>query len=440
MLAKVFTSFRTARHSLGKSEAGNVLMIVALALPVLLGIAGLGIEGSNWFTTRHDMQNAADAAVLAAATNNSDNYLNEARAMGKQYGFTNGSDDATVTASNAATCPAGGTDCYSVTITKKLALVFAQVLNFTGNTTVGTSNGIQLSVTAIAKKTTIPREYCILTLGNGTTTSQDFRANGASSANLSGCNIASNTSMNCNGHDTGADHADAVGVANDCGADRTSGISPVTDNWSAKNSNIPTNPCSSYSGVNWSSNQTLSGARNICGTLTLTADLTVSGSGQIIIWNGDLDLNGKNLVGASGAEITIIFAGTNASNISHTIKDSGGGQSHATLDIAAPASTSTSVWKGIAIYQATNLTQNVSFTFSGNKPTFNLTGMVYMPHADVTISGVVNKSTNGYSCFTMVSQSLLVNGTAQILSRGECAQAGVTTPTANITGRTYLVD
>ena len=66
--------------------------------------------------------------------------------------------------------------------------------------------------------------------------------------------------------------------------------------------------------------------------------------------------------------------------------------------------------------------------------------MVYMPHADVTISGIVNKSSNGYSCFTMVSQSLLVNGTAQILSRGECSQAGVTTPTANVTGRTALVD
>jgi Flp pilus assembly protein TadG len=415
-------------------------MILALALPVLLGIAGLGIEGSSWYNTRRDLQNAADAAVIAAATNNSSNYLNEARAMSAQYGFTNGADNTTVTASDAATCPSGGNTCYSVTITKDLPLVFSKVLGFNGNATIGTSSAVRLSVTSIARKTTIPREYCILTLGNGTVSSQDFRANGASSANLSGCNIASNTSMNCNGHDTGADHADAVGVANDCGTDRNSGISPVTDNWASKNSNIPTNPCSSYPGVNWSSNQTLSGARNICGTLTLTADITVSGSGQIIIWNGDLDLNGKNLVSTSGAEVTIIFAGTNSASISHTIKDSGGGQSHATLDIAAPDKNSTSVWKGIAIYQATNLTQNVSFTFSGNKPTFDVTGLVYTPHADITISGIVNKSSNGHSCFALISQSLLVNGTAQILSRGECSDAGVTSPTANISGRTALLD
>jgi Flp pilus assembly protein TadG len=440
MLAKSLARFLRARHSLKNSESGNVLMIVALALPVLLGIAGLGIEGSNWFTTRRDMQNAADAAAIAAATNNSANYLNEARAMTTQYGFTNGSSDTTVTANNAATCPSGGTSCYSVTITKNLSLVFAGMVGFTGNTTIGTANAVQISVTSIARKTTIPREYCILTLGNGTTSSQDFRVNGGNSANLSGCNIASNTSMNCNGHDTNADNADAVGIANDCGVTRSSGISPVTDAWASKNSNIPSNPCSSYPGVNWSTNQTLSGGRNICGTLTLTADLTVSGSGEIIIWNGDLDLNGKNLVSTSGAEVTLIFAGTNGSTISHTIKDSGGGSSHATLDIAAPDKNSTSVWKGIAIYQATNLTQNTSFTFSGNKPTFDITGLVYTPHADITLSGIVNKSTNGHSCFALISQSLTVSGTAQILSRGECSDAGVTTPTSTISGRTALVD
>src|SRR5437870_8196728 len=147
------------------------------------------------------MQNAADAAVLAAAANGTSNYLNEARAMAMQYGFTNGSSDTTVTASNAATCPSGGTTCYSVTITMKVSLVFAQVLGFAGNTTVGTSGAVQLSTSAIAKQGTMTHDYCLLALGDGTGNNAvvDITANGAPKADLSGCGVASLQHMNCNG-------------------------------------------------------------------------------------------------------------------------------------------------------------------------------------------------------------------------------------------------
>ena len=34
-----------------------------------------------------------------------------------------------------------------------------------------------------------------------------------------------------------------------------------------------------------------------------------------------------------------------------------------------------------------SLTRNVDFTYAGNSPTWNLTGGVYLPNADVTMSG-----------------------------------------------------
>lgn len=73
MLSTMISRLRSGSGSLKNSQNGNVLMILALGLPVLLGIAGLAIEGADWYATRRDMQNAADAAVLAAAANGSSN-------------------------------------------------------------------------------------------------------------------------------------------------------------------------------------------------------------------------------------------------------------------------------------------------------------------------------------------------------------------------------
>ncbi|MEN3363640.1 MAG: hypothetical protein V7606_914, partial [Burkholderiales bacterium] len=71
----------------------------------------------------------------------------------------------------------------------------------------------------------------------------------------------------------------------------------------------------------------------------------------------------------------------------------------------------------------------------------NITGLVYMPHATVTLKGAVDKSTNGKSCFVMVADNFQISGTAGILKTdlGQCAQAGLTMPTATISARSQLV-
>jgi len=51
-----------------KAEQGNVLVMVAVALVVLLLMTALGIDVGNLFYRRTHLQNAADAAALAAAT------------------------------------------------------------------------------------------------------------------------------------------------------------------------------------------------------------------------------------------------------------------------------------------------------------------------------------------------------------------------------------
>ena len=90
-----------------RSERGNVAIITAILLPVLIGGFGIGFETAGWYQTQRALQNAADSAAIAAATNASSSYASEASAVAAQYGFTNGSAGATVSSSNSATCPGG---------------------------------------------------------------------------------------------------------------------------------------------------------------------------------------------------------------------------------------------------------------------------------------------------------------------------------------------
>ena len=45
---------------------GNVAVMTGLLLVPLVGTLGVGFEISNWYLNKHAMQDAADAAVIAA--------------------------------------------------------------------------------------------------------------------------------------------------------------------------------------------------------------------------------------------------------------------------------------------------------------------------------------------------------------------------------------
>src|SRR3954466_15131088 len=94
--------------------AGGVIMGV-LMIP-LVGALAIGYEVSNWYMVTRNMQNAADAATIAAAINGGANYGIEGKAVAARYGFVDGTNNVSVALTNAAACPGGGNTCYSATI------------------------------------------------------------------------------------------------------------------------------------------------------------------------------------------------------------------------------------------------------------------------------------------------------------------------------------
>jgi len=432
-----------------RDERGNIAILSALALPVLFGALGLGFETANWRQTAQLAQHAADSAAVAAATNGGDSYAAEAKAVAAQYGFQDGVNGVTVTVSNGATCPSGDVDCYHVTITKPVPLILAPIVGYRGDIVLSSgAAGKALSANAGSVLSEAPRTYCLLALVSSGAR-QGVRSNGAPDADLSGCNVMSNADAVCNGGDLSAVHGDAHGSSSGCGATQNSNLAAVADPYISLAANVPSDPCHAYPQEptkKWDpplpvSNKLsgplyLTGTTFFCGDVQLAGDVSVSTASPgavIVIENGQLDTNGHTLQTLYGAGLTVIFSGTGGHcATSYVHAPTGGG----VLDFAAPTS---GTWSGVALYQDPKLTEGVDVSAAGNSPTWNITGLVYLPHASVTFSGAVNKASNGLSCFAFVADNFTINGTASILSQGQCAQAGLNMPTGMVPSRGKLV-
>jgi Flp pilus assembly protein TadG len=446
--------------SLGENERGTVAVMMAFLFPVLIGAFGLGFEITNWYLTTRAMQNAADAAAVAAANNGSANYNVEAAAVAGLYGYVNGTNNVTVTPSNTATCPTGFTaPCYSVTISSIVPLFLTEVLGFAGNSSLNGARTQTLTSAAVANKPVINQPICMLGLNTSGTA---VRSNGGPTTNFTGCTVMSNSGSTCNGSNLQATMGIAHATNNGCGNRQLSNRNIVSDPYAYMASNIPSDlpaRCSNtYSqesrhgqtwsgGTTWTGSKTLTGTASllgntlICGDLRLTGDVTINApSGSVLyIENGLLDLQGHTLRTASGSSVTIVFTGTNTGSYQHYPTDNSGGAS-GVLDIEAPHGGS---FPGMALYQDPALTRNVDFTYAGNAPTWDITGGVYFPNADVTVSGAVNKSSNGAVCLVMVAKDILINGNGSLYSQtpngAGCQAAGLQMPSASIPGRTQLV-
>jgi hypothetical protein len=427
-------------------ERGAVSVIMGVLMIPLVGALGIGFEVSNWYMTARGMQNAADAAALAAATNGGSNYDVEAKAVAARYGFVNGTNNISIAVSNTAACPDGvNNNCYSVTISGFMPLLLSQVVGYRGDATLNGAAAKQLSSLAKANHPTKLTDFCLVALGP-----QGIRSNGAPKSSMA-CNAMSNTGSTCNGGNMGAPIGAAHNTNNGCGVAGYSNVPPIVDPYAGLASKIPPDTCGgSYpqepgkkgpalqASNQWpAGSRTLSSGENkiICGDLQLTGDVIINTPlGQpgavLTIFNGQLDTNGYTIKTSNGSGLTVVFSGDNSGSYTHA--PTGGG----TLDIAAPT---TGPWKGVAIYQDPKLTNGVDISAAGNTPAWDITGLVYLPNASVTLSGAVNKAGFGASCFAMVVKDITVNGTGMITPTGDCIPAGLGMPTTILPGRATLV-
>src|SRR5690348_10510603 len=212
----------------GKDERGVIAILTALCLTIVIGVIGLAVDVGMWYRNNRAMQNAADAAVIAAALNGTASYAAEARAIAARYGFVDGANGVTVTALDNQTCPDGSTSCYQVMVAQSPApRYFSPVLG---------SYNPSLSGSAMAGGSQT-HSYCLIAIGTGT--DPGIRTNGAPDAALTGCSLMSNTGARCNGHNLGATYGDAHKINDGCGITENSNVPIIADPYASLASNIP---------------------------------------------------------------------------------------------------------------------------------------------------------------------------------------------------------
>ena len=104
-----------------RSQAGSILFVVAAGIVAFIGIAGLAIDLGMLYNVRTDLQNAMDAAAMAAATqlngraSGINNAVTQAMNATNNYYFNTTTVDvaaADVTFSASRDCGGGGYGCY----------------------------------------------------------------------------------------------------------------------------------------------------------------------------------------------------------------------------------------------------------------------------------------------------------------------------------------
>jgi Flp pilus assembly protein TadG len=443
-------------------ERGAVSTMLVLMLIPLVGMLGMATEASSWYLTQRAAQNAADSAAMAAATNGcavadpcrtSDPkatiYGDEAKSVATQFGFTD--DTRTTVTPTKVACPDGTAGCYRVAISRKIPIYLVRIVGFNGDSNFNGGRAQTVTAISIASPKFTPDTYCALALASGGPSVTGFSGSGSPNVDFSGCKIATNGKANCNGHDWKADVSDAGGNQNNCGKNDSGNINvpKIDDPYASLKTFIPKTPdCTppDYSGMSTdTATNKLSGSIDLsstaikyyCGNVNIIANTSIKAAPNgtvIVIENGGLNVPGGKTFSTSSGALTIIFTGpaSNVNTPSHMLNVDG------TIDIAAPK---TGNWHGVAIYQDPALTTGVNYSVAGNGTTWNITGLVYMPHAAVTFKGAVGKAAvNGNDCFAFVVDTLVVKGTGNFFEQqSQCTDANLTPPSGSLAKRQALV-
>lgn len=397
-----------------QDERGAYTAVAAIAMPVLLGFAGVGTEVGLWLRNHQTGQAASDSAAVAAATavfrqGNQADVLLQARAVTAAYGLTHGVGGVAVTVNRPpATGPnAGNNDAVEVLITQPQTRFFTAMF-LDSTVTVGTRSVARVNSSGAA---------CVLALNEiaaGATTVQgtaDIMLNNCSmftnSANASAMKINGNASVTA--LSVGA--VGGISGENKISAEQgiVSGQTPINDPYSE--TEMP-----AFSGCD-ANNRTVQNTTTLspgvyCGGLKLNSGANVTLSPGIYFMDrGALSVNGGATL--TGQGVTIVYTSSTGSGYAGATINGG-----ATVSLTAPT---TGPMAGFAMFGDPNMPTGTQFTFNGGS-TQNFTGAVYLPKANIKYAGGAD-STDG--CTQIVADTITFTGNANI--GVDCAQTGVST-------------
>ncbi len=387
-----------------RDPSGNYVIAVALVMPVLVGMAGLGTEVGWWLYKHKNMQSAADSGAVSAATAGS-NLIAQANSVTASYGYANGTSGVTVTVNQP---PSSG----KFTSTPQAVEVIVSQSQPRLLSALFQSGPVLITARAVA----IPNSGTGCVLALDPTASSAVSVGGSSNLNLIGCNLYSDSnatpSLNVNGVATiSANQVGVVGtVSGTSNITATNGIRtgmwPVSDPYANVSLTMPTY-CDYNNKIQVKGTTTLNPGV-YCGDISANAGATLTLNPGVYYFNGaNLSVAGNATITGSG--VTLVFTGSGNNWGSATIG------SNANVTLTAPTSGAT---QGIVMYGDRKMPVGTAFSLEGGG-TQNFGGAIDLPKAALKFAGGNGTTT---SCTQIIADTITVTGSSNI--QVNCAALG----------------
>lgn len=391
LLARLSRTIRPLR----RDERGNVLLLTAMSMPIIIGGAGFGVDTAQWYLWKRELQTAVDAAALSGAYTLAQKGTTGAYKVRAEEELQKNVDTASLASKSVALANWNGgvNNAVYVTASTSRALPFSSML-------------IGSAPTMVAEATAAPiadgGRHCMISLDDGTDTGVSVGGNALLELNCGiGARGRGEEAIKFYGSSqVKASPITAAGgiVAAEKNLIGTSTIRPYS--LSPKNPFANFTPTTNttprvYDGGNGQSTVTLqpgtySGGMDLKGSAVLSA-------GTYVIDGGCLCANAKESLTGSGVTIILKNGATIDINGSSDI------------NLSAPT---TGQNAGILIYEdaATAGTTERTSKINGNSK-LHLGGAIYLPKQTMQMNGNTEPTT---TCLLLASKKIDVSGNASI--------------------------
>jgi Flp pilus assembly protein TadG len=470
MASRAIRGARQQWRRLGRDDKGSAMAFLAV-LPILAGAVAIGVETGQLYRLKRQMQGSADAAALSGAVDRMAGKTNTvitatARYEAQRNGFTNGSNNVTVTVNAPPTSGpnVSTTGAVEVIITKSTTFSLGAVLvNWLGGTN-GRFNVTARSVAAQNSTSTSTTSYeaCLVAL---TTANEQGVSFSSFDTYDSDCTIASN------GGATGSGSSASINIASYNNASLytawTRGSLSVSDFNHIRYTKTPSTNQTGYIVDPYASlptptpgsctytNFTVGKGSSVtlnpgtyCGGINIdnSPNNVDMAPGTYYIANGDFYIASVNNVGCSAcvdgtSGVTIVLTQTTGNNA-----DIGGFyvSSDNNVTLSAPPS---GTYKGVLAYQdrrasvgTMTSTSKVFSVISLNNA--RLSGAIYFPNNRIDISNINNFGGNSSNGCTIWVGRYIKFSSFNNNYKGGCATfgttpVGVTTTTTVTKGKVF---
>lgn len=387
------------------NRSGNVMMLAALSMPLMIGAAGLASDTVSWALVRRQLQRQADSAALAGAY---------ALAQGRQasdaalHDLTIASDvqlSATPVIANAPTSGAyaGNTKAVQVTLASTPVLPFSSMFMAAAPT---------LRATATAAALT-NGQYCVTSLYTGTSAGISLQGN--ASVDL-GCGMAANSTSSSGAIYAGGSasiNASPIAAVGYVPASSNFATGTVINSYAVPQRNpysslpVPSVPAGCNGALNTSPGSTVSVSNPTGVACYRGMDLkgTVNFAPGVYYIDGGYLSSGAQAV-LNGDGVTFILTSSTASSNPSSV---------AALSLSAGSTvsltaTTSGTYGGILFYQDPRASAS-NYNGAGGNASSTFQGAFYFPAGALGFNGTSGMNTN---CVQMVAYTVLFIGNASI--------------------------